>query len=81
LEQRDEARFEKLHREYEEQFLDEIQVYRNVQAVEQRRWKEGKAPKVRFLTDEEQRAYQGMFPKPLSNVVDRPSHGSEGSHG
>jgi hypothetical protein len=81
MEQRDEARFEKLHREYEKQFLDEVQVYRDVRAVEQRRWKEGEAPKVRFLTDEEQRAYQGIFPKPLSNVDDRPCRESEGNRG
>ncbi|MGH9686526.1 MAG: hypothetical protein ACRD5K_05480 [Candidatus Acidiferrales bacterium] len=80
-EQRDEARFEKLHREYEKQFLDEVQVYRDVQAVEERRRKEGKAPKVRFLTEEEQRAYEGMFPTPLSNMDDRPFHQSEGNRG
>jgi len=47
---RDEARFEKRHREYEREALDEVQVYQDVQAVEERRRLEGKAPRVRFLS-------------------------------
>jgi hypothetical protein len=46
---RDEARFEKSHREYQKKALDEVQVYQDVQAVEERRRLEGKAPRVRFL--------------------------------
>ena len=64
-EDRDVARFEQKHREYEETALDEIQVYRDLQAVEDRRRIEGKLPKVRFLTDEEQREWERQYPKPV----------------
>jgi hypothetical protein len=53
-EDRDVSRFERKHREYEKKTLDEIQVYRDLRAVEERRRVEGKPPKVRFLTEEEQ---------------------------
>ena len=43
------ARFEQKHREYEKSALDEIQVYRDLQTVEERRRIEGKPPKVRFF--------------------------------
>lgn len=36
-EQRGETRFAKLHREYETRALDEVQVYRDVQSVEENR--------------------------------------------
>jgi hypothetical protein len=54
MEQNDLLRFENFHREFEELALDEIQVYRDVLAVEQRRRSEGKPPKVRFLNYDEQ---------------------------
>jgi hypothetical protein len=53
-ERRDEARFEKRHREYQKKALDEVQVYRDVQAVEKSRRLEGKAPRVRFLSGDDQ---------------------------
>lgn len=53
-EDRDVARFERKHREYNKNTLDEVQVYRDLRAVEERRRVEGKPPKVRFLTEEEQ---------------------------
>lgn len=65
-EQWDEARFGKLHREYEKKALDEVQVYQDARAVEDRRRIEGKPPKIRFMTDEEQRAWQGQYPSPPS---------------
>jgi hypothetical protein len=52
---RDEALFEKKHHEYRKKTLDEVQVYQDVQAVEEQRRLEGKAPRVRFLSGEEQR--------------------------
>ena len=61
-EQRDEARFAKLHREYEKKALDEVQVYQDVHAVEESRRLEGKPPKVRFLTEQEQREWQRQYP-------------------
>ncbi len=63
-EDRDVARFERKHREYEQNALDEIQVYRDLQAVEDRRRIEGKPPKVRFFTEEEQREWERQYPKP-----------------
>lgn len=61
---RDSARFEARHREYEKNTLDEVQVYRDVQVVEDRRRVEGKPPKVRFFTPEEQREWERQYPKP-----------------
>jgi len=61
-EQWDEARFAKLHREYEKRALDEVQVYQDVHAVEESRRLEGRPPKVRFLTEQEQREWQRQYP-------------------
>src|SRR5450631_2753259 len=52
-EQQDSTRFEARHREYEKNTLDEVQVYRDVRVVEDRRRVEGKPPKVRFFTENE----------------------------
>ena len=57
------ARFEKMHREFEKNGLDEVQVYRNLRVVEERRRIEGKPPKVRFFTQEEQREWERQHPK------------------
>jgi hypothetical protein len=63
-EQQDTVRFENRHRAYEENTLDEVQVYRDVRMVEDRRRIEGKQPKVRFFTQEEQREWERQYPKP-----------------
>ena len=68
-ENRDEARFDKQHREYEKTALDEVQVYRDVQAMEESRRLEGKTPKVRFLSSEEQREWERQYAKPPSDVA------------
>jgi hypothetical protein len=68
-EERDEARFEKLHREYEKIALDEVQVYRDVQVIEERHRLEGRAPQVRFLSSEEQRAWEGQYSKLPGDVA------------
>jgi hypothetical protein len=60
----DSARFEIRYREYETNTLDEIQVYHDVQVIEDRRRVEGKPPKVRFFTPEEQREWGRQYPKP-----------------
>jgi hypothetical protein len=60
-EDRDVARFEQRHREYEKNTLDEVQVYRDLRAVEERRRLEGKPPKVRFLTEEEQWEWERQY--------------------
>src|ERR1700691_2765742 len=54
-EHRDEARFERKHGEYRKGALDEVQVYQDLQTVEERRRLEGKAPRIGFLSGEEQR--------------------------
>jgi hypothetical protein len=64
----DTAQFETLHREYEKNSLDEIQVYRDLLAVEERRRVEGKPPKVRFFTEEEQQRWERQYPKPPEDV-------------
>jgi len=64
----DTARFEQMHREYEKNILDEIQVYRDLQAVEDRRRIEGKPPKVRFLTEDERREWERQCPKSLEEA-------------
>jgi hypothetical protein len=58
------VRFEKKHHEFEKNALDEVQVYRDLRAVEERRRIEGKAPKARFFTQEEQREWERQYPKP-----------------
>jgi hypothetical protein len=68
-EHRDEARFDRLHREHEKRMLDEVRVYQDVQAVEESRRLEGKAPRVRFLSREEQEAWERQYQKPPSNVT------------
>jgi hypothetical protein len=79
-EHRDEARFEKLHREYENRGLDEVQVYRDVQAMEENRRTEGKAPRVRFLSSEEQQAWERQYPNPPVGVGNESQH-RKGEHG
>ena len=69
-EQQDEFRFAKLHRVHEKRMLDEVQVYRDVQVVDEARRLEGKAPKVRFLTGEEQLAWERQCPKPPVDLGD-----------
>jgi hypothetical protein len=61
---RDAARLEQKHREYEKDTLDEVQVYQDVLAVEEQRRSDGKPPKVRFLTRDEQREWQRQYPSP-----------------
>jgi hypothetical protein len=63
-EQWDSVRFETQHREYEKNTLDEVQVYRDVRLLEDRRRVEGRPPKVRFFTSEEQREWERQYPKP-----------------
>jgi hypothetical protein len=63
-EQNDSVRFEARSREYEKRTLDEVQVYRDVGAVEDRRRVDGKPPKVRFFTPEEQSEWERQYPKP-----------------
>ena len=68
----DSARFEARYREYERHTLDEVQVYRDVRVVENRRRAEGKPPKVRFFTPEEQREWERQYPKPPGDSGSEP---------
>lgn len=72
-EERDVARFEKSQREFEIDVLDVVQVYRDLLAVEERRLAEGKPPKVRFLTEQEQREWEEQYPKPPAESGSEPS--------
>jgi hypothetical protein len=73
-ERRDEARFAKRHREHEKRMLDEVQVYQDVQAIEESRRLEGRAPKVRFLSSEEQQTWERQYQKPPSDVASEMQH-------
>jgi hypothetical protein len=68
-ENRDEARLAKRHREHEKRILDEVQVYQDVQTVEESRRIEGKAPRVRFFSSDEQREWERQYQKPPSDVA------------
>jgi len=81
VEQTDLIRFEKLHREFEDLALDEVQVYRDLRAVEERRRKEAKPPKVRFLTDEEQRVIQAVSSQPPSGASEDSGYEAGGQRG
>jgi hypothetical protein len=72
VELQDEARFAKRHREHEKRMLDEVQVYQDVKAVEENRLIEGRAPKVRFLSFEEQQGWERQYPRPPVDVRDEP---------
>jgi hypothetical protein len=71
-EQQDSLRFEIRHREYEKRTLDEVQVYRCVRMVEDRRRIEGKPPTVRFFTQEEQRDWERLYRKPPCDPQSEP---------
>lgn len=77
-EDQDAAQFEREHREYEKKNLDEVQVYRDLRAVEERRRIEGKPPKVRFLTDEEQWEWERQY---LRQTEDPSGHAPRGTGG
>ena len=70
-EERDADRFEKRYDEYRKAMLDEVQVYRDVQAIEERRRIEGNPPKVRFLSDDERREWELQHPKPSERIGER----------
>ena len=55
------------YREYENT-LDEVQVYRDVQVLEDRLRVEGRPPKARFFTPEEQREWERQYPTPAGDA-------------
>ena len=56
----DADRFAKRYDEYRKALLDEVQVYRDVETVEQHRRAAGKPPKVHLLTPDEQREWESQ---------------------
>ena len=44
--------------------MDEVQVYQDLRAVDELRRKEGKPPKVRFFSHEEQWEWERYYPEP-----------------
>ena len=70
----DEVRFAKRHRPHEKRMLDEVQVYQDVRAMEENRRLEGKAPRVRFLSSEEQQAWERQYPKPPVDMGNETQH-------
>ena len=74
IELRDEARFAKRHREHEKRMLDEVQVYQDVKAIEENRRIDGRTPKVRFLSIEEQQAWERQYPEPFIDVRKETQH-------
>jgi hypothetical protein len=69
----DSVRFEIRYREYEKNTLDEVQVYHDVQVVEDRRRAEGKPPKVQFFTHEEQQEWERRYPQAPANIENEPN--------
>jgi hypothetical protein len=63
-EQADSSELHKTYQQYRRKDLDEVQVYQDVELIEQRRWMEGKGPRVRFLSKEEIRIHEGLPPRP-----------------
>jgi hypothetical protein len=80
IELRDEACLAKGHREHEKRMLDEAQVYWDVKTMEENRRIEEGAPKVRFLSTEEQQAWERQYPKPPTDVgyETQPRKGEQG---
>ena len=73
VEEQDSTRFEIRYREYEKNTLDEVQVYHDVRVVEDRRRVEGKPPKVRFFTPDEQREWERQYPQASADVENEPN--------
>jgi hypothetical protein len=57
------VQFEKKRNEFEKNAVAEVQIYRDLRTIGQRRRMEGKLPKVRFFTQEEQRERERQCPK------------------
>jgi hypothetical protein len=74
----DSARFERKYRKYEKNSLDEVQVYRDLLAVEDRRRVEGKPPMVRFLTEAEQQEWERQYPTPPEDADSEAPFGAGG---
>jgi hypothetical protein len=63
-----------MHRAHEKRMLDEVKVYQDVHAIEEIRRTEGKAPRVRFLSSQEQQAWERQYPKPPIDLRDEEQH-------
>jgi hypothetical protein len=67
-EEGDALRFEERYRHFQKGTLDEMQVYRDVLAVEERRCIAGDPPRVRFFTREELQVWERQYPKPAQQA-------------
>jgi hypothetical protein len=76
-EQADAAELHKRYQQYRRKDLDEVQVYRDVELMEQRRWMEGRGPRVRFLSKDELRIHEGLPPRPTREPEGTTSEGKE----
>jgi hypothetical protein len=74
-EERDADGFEAQYAKYRKEILDEVQVYRDVQAVEERRRAEGRAPRIQFLTEQEQQDWERQYSKPSEDAASRGTEG------
>jgi hypothetical protein len=59
--------------QFEKNTLDEVQVYRSLRDMEERRRIEGKPLNVRFFTQEEQGEWERQYPKPPALAGDEVS--------
>lgn len=76
-EQADSSELHRRYQQYRRKDLDEVQVYQDVELLEQRRWMEGKGPRVRFLSKEELRIHEGLPPKPNPDPKGTAAEGKE----
>jgi hypothetical protein len=68
---RDEASFEKRHREYQKTALDQAQVDQDVQAVEECRHPEGNPARIRFLSGDDEPDWKRQHPNSPSDRESR----------
>jgi hypothetical protein len=76
-EEADASELHKRYQQYRRKDLDEVQVYRDVELLEQRRWMEGKGPRVKFLSKEELHLHEGLPPRPSPEPNAGTSGGTE----
>jgi hypothetical protein len=76
-EEADASELEKRYQQYRRKDLDEVQVYQDLELMEQRRWMEGKEPRVRFLSKKEIHIHEGLPPRPDTHPEGTTSEGEE----
>ena len=74
-ESRDWVRSEARYLEYKKRTLDDVQDYRDVRILEDRRRVEGESPKFRFVTLEQQHEWERQYPQPGGDAEGKPHAG------